>query len=385
METKKEIPIYLDLQGNYHPTIFDLSGKAPFELYLQVRRSVTSESDPRDMVIRRNGSVFDLPAALDKGLLELIDEDTKTAICRPESRERDEHYQDDSPSQTLESLIKLPTDFRGRGRPTQSVPLGAATVLRPMVQPGHRYTLKTKSNDLGVQWWTWRSSSQTQEDVDISASPEPTSLVSHRSAWSRSFRVVSELEMPPRLTIKLALAKEDHATDDQNSSGSSKLPAPIQITITNTHDRPITVKTTGDQHHLQPRGEIANPRSRVTATNPDVRNFSIIDPETQEDFISDAPTFISTTSGGGKLLRKQLLTIAPQEQIIRTARLLGRGLTAGKDYRISLRPAGCWWAFGTLDDLFGDEDSTSMKWPSGPLLLPMPLESDDVVVFRACD
>lgn len=385
METKKEIPIYLDLQGNYHPTIFDLSGKAHFELYLQIRRSVTSESDPRDMIIRRHGSVFDLPAALDKGLLELIDEDTKTAMRRPESKEQDEHNQKDSPSQTSESFIKLPTDFRGRGRPIQSVPLGAAAVLSPMVQPGHRYTLKAKGNDLGVQWWTWRNPSETQEDVDTSASPEPTRLVSTRPSWSRSFQVVSELEMPPKLTINLALAGEDHATDDKRSSESSKLSPTIQIIITNTHDRPITVKTTGDQHHLLPHGEIANPRSRVTATNPDVRNFSVVDQETQEDLISDAPTFVSPAGGGGKLLRTQLLTLAPREQVIRTAKLPERGLVAGKEYRISLRPTGCWWTTGTLDDLFGDEDSTSMKWPSGPTLLPMPLESDDVVVFRAND
>ncbi|KAI0140351.1 hypothetical protein BJ166DRAFT_489214 [Pestalotiopsis sp. NC0098] len=384
MEAKKEVPIYVDLQGNYHPAVFDLSGKVPFELYMQTRRSVTSESDWRQMIIRRNGSVFDLPAALDKGLLELIDEDTQTAVRRPESEEQGDRDRNDLPAQISESFIKLPTDIRGKDRPIQSVPLEAAAVLRPMVQAGRRYKLRLRGNDLGVQWWAWNSPTVARGDFDISAYPQTSKLVSTRPSWSRSFQVVSEIAMPPNLTIKLALAKEGHAPDDGDDSGINKPSPAISVTITNTHDRPVTVKTSGDQHHLLPRGEVMNPRSRVTATAPDLKNFSIIDQDTQEELASDAPSFLSPAPGGGKLLRKQLLTLAPGEQIDRTVRLPGQRMTVGKEYRISLRSTGCWWSIGTVDDLFGDETSTSKAWPTGPVL-PMPLESDDVVLFKATD
>ncbi|KAK6219340.1 hypothetical protein LQW54_002328 [Pestalotiopsis sp. IQ-011] len=384
METKKDIPIYIDLQGNYHPAVYDLSGKVPFELYLQTRRSITSDSDLREMVIRRNGSVFDLPAALDKGLLELVDEDTQIAVRRDEPKGQGDHDRNDSPSQISESFIKLPTDVRGRDRPIQSVPLEAAATLRPMVQAGHRYKLRLRENDLGVQWWAWNSPTKTREDFDISAYPQASKLVSTRPSWSRSFQVVSEIAMPPNLTIKLALAKEDHFTDDGDESGSNKPTPAVRVTITNTHDRPVTLKTSGDQHHLLPRGEIVNPRSRITSMAPDLKNFSIIDQDTQEELVSDTPSFVSPAPGGGKLLRKQLLTLGPGEQINRTVKLPGQRMTPGKEYRISLRPTGCWWSIGTLVDLFGDETSTSKAWPTGPVL-PMPLESDDVVVFKATD
>lgn len=103
--------------------------------------------------------------------------------------------------------------------------------------------------------------------------------------------------------------------------------------------------------------------------------------------MSDAPTFISPVAGGsGKGWgRREFLTLESSEQVVRTVRLpeqfLARVCTRGRQYRVSLRHTGCWWANGTLDDIFGEGNEVLKTWPGG-LELPMELESDDSVIFR---
>jgi len=218
---------------------------------------------------------------------------------------------------------------------------------------------------------------------------EPQRLISGRPLCSRKFVVVSEMARPPKLSISLSLAEEAHAREEGSGSGRSSradfeaLSPTIQITITNENDRPITLKTSGGQHHLLVPGEVPNPRARVTAKRPDVQNFSVIDYENQEELIINAPTFISPVAGGSGRgwQQKQFLTLEPQERVTRTVRIPGQRLVSGKEYHVSLRRTGCWWAEGTLEDLFSDGNAILKTWPAGQTL-PVSLESKDIVVFR---
>jgi len=381
MDNQEEFPIWIDLQGNYQPPVFDLSGTVPFELYLNTRRSATHETDPRDLVILSTGSVFDLPAALDKGLVELVDEASKEVVRYQGNA--DQVQQDTRATTTSETFITLPTNVQGKDRPIRTVPLHAALCLRALVRPGHKYRLRLREKDIGVHWWAWGGPPESLRNGTELPSTEPKRLISSRPSCSGAFTVVSEMAITPKLSIGLSLAGEAHAREE-GSGADSEAPWPaIQITITNTNDQPITLKTSGDQPHLLAPGEFPNPRARVTAERPDVQNFSIVDHEAQEELISDAPTFISPVAGGSGRgwPRKQFLTLAPQERVTRTVTLPGRRLAAGREYHASLRQTGCWWAYGTLDDLFGDCNAVLKTWPAGPTL-QMLLASEDVVVLR---
>ena len=84
MGDQEEFPIFIELNGNFQPSIFDLSGTVAFELYLKTRRSVVHEQDSRDLVIFTSGSVFDLPAALREGLWKLVEVASKKAVPFPQ-------------------------------------------------------------------------------------------------------------------------------------------------------------------------------------------------------------------------------------------------------------------------------------------------------------
>ncbi|ETS80818.1 hypothetical protein PFICI_08347 [Pestalotiopsis fici W106-1] len=372
----QELPIWVAFTGNSRPLVFDLSGAVPFELYLTARRSAVDETDPRDLVLLKTGSVFDFSAALDKGLVELVDDATGAVI--PRHRSTVETGAEEVTCQSLddESFIRLPTDVQRRDRPTQKLPLNVASCLRAMVESGRNYHVRLHGKNLGVRWWKWAENSKLYIDGSELPPSEHQEIVSVGPPRSKTFTVKSEIPIPPKPYIGLSLA---HTGESASDDASSPI---LQITIKNTSERPIILKTIGDQRHLKEPGEITNPRARVTHERPNLQNFSIIDQETKEDLISDAPTFTTPVPGRGRgWPRKQFLALAPQEQVVRTAKLPGHRLVPGRKYNISLRSTGCWWTYGTLDDLFGKGNNVFQTWPPGPKV-PMPLESEDVVVVN---
>ncbi|XXH00551.1 hypothetical protein Hte_006899 [Hypoxylon texense] len=376
----QELPIWVGFKGNNRPFIFDLSGAVPFEVYLTVRRSVEDEAYDRDLVLMKAGSVFDFPAALGGGLVELVDE-TSGEVVRPHSS-TDQAQTQQAITLGPESFITLPTDVRRRDRAIKAVSLHAAPCLRALVLTERKYHLRLRDKNLGVHWWAWGSPPESCKNGNELPPPEPKTLVSFGPLRSKAFTVVSEIPIPPKLSIGLSLGEEEaYALGGNDSAELGALLSPVvRITITNTSSRPITLKTIGDQPHLTAPGEITNPRARVTADRPDVQNFSIIDQETQQDLMSHAPLFTTPLAGGSGRgwPRKQFLALAPHERVVRTAKLPGHRLVPGREYRVSLRRTGCWWAYGTLDDLFGEDNAILKRWPSAPTV-PMPLESEDVV------
>ncbi|KAI1772788.1 hypothetical protein F4818DRAFT_444167 [Hypoxylon cercidicola] len=379
----QELPIWVGFKGNNQPLVFDLSGAASFELYLNIRRSAEVEADSRDLVLLKVGSVFDFPAALDKGLVELVDEASGEVVRRPRSdTNQAQAEQVTSITVNSESFITLPTDVQHRDRAIKTVSLNAAPCLCALVRPELKYHLRLRDKYLGVRWWAWGSPHELCKNSSELPPSERKTLVSCGPLRSKTFTVVSEIPKPPKISINLSL-EEAHASEGEDGAESEASSPAIHITITNTSSQHIILKTIGDQPHLTSPGEISNPRARVTADCPSVQNFSIVDQETQEDIISHATLFITPLAGGSGRgwPRKQFLALAPHERVIRTAKLPGHRLIPGREYHVGLRRTGCWWAYGTLDDLFGEGNAVFKRWPSTPTI-PMTLESEDVVVLH---
>ena len=380
----EELPIWVGFQGNHHPLVFDLSGNVPFDIDLNIRRSAEHERDPRDLVLLKTGSMFDLPVALDKGLVELVDDATGEIIHRPHKDTND--AQSDPVAHTTfesKSFVTLPTDVQHRDRTIQSVPLHVTSYLRTLVQPEHKYHIRLRDNNLGVRWWCWRSPNEAWDDGSELPPSESKTLVSCGPLRSKTFTVVSEIPIPPKLSISLSLGEDMCASEGEEGAMSETSSPVVHITFENTSNQPIILKTIGDQPHLKAPGDVTNPRARVTADRPNVQNFSIVDQETQEDLISHAPLFTTPVAGGSGhgWPRKQFLALAPHEQATRKAKLPGHRLVPGRAYHVRLRQTGCWWRYGTLDDLFGEGNAILKRWPSEPTV-PMTLESEDVVVVR---
>jgi hypothetical protein len=380
----QELPIWVAFTGNYRPLVFDLSGAVPFELYLTTRRSAADKTDPWDLILLKTGSVFDFSAALNTGLVELVDEASGDVIPCEENLFQTRIEKVTPKMVDDASFLTLPTDLQRRDRPIQTVALNASQCLRAWVQPGRDYYVRLGDKNLGVRWWTWGQPPKSYSEDNELPPSEPQKIVSVGPARSKTFSVKSEIPIPPKLSICLSLADQANTGEVDNDKSHSEAPAPpaIQITITNTNDRSIILKTIGDQPHLKEPGEITNPRARVTNEHPNVQNFSIVDQETKEDLISDAPLFTTPAPRSGRgWPRNQFLGLAPHEWVVRTAALPDHRFVPGRDYHVSLRSTGCWWAYGTLDDLFGEGNNVLETWPPGPNA-PMPLESEDMVVVN---
>ncbi|KAI0153893.1 hypothetical protein BJ166DRAFT_617175 [Pestalotiopsis sp. NC0098] len=371
-------PIWISFTGDSKPMVFDLSGAIPFELYVNARRNAVDETDPRDLVLLKTGSVFEFPAALNTGILELVDEATGVVVISNDDTAHIRAEKAVSESLDNNTFITLPTDIKKRDRPIQSIPLNAASCLRSMVQPERFYHLRLRNKNLGVRWWTWGERPIPCSNMNELSPSERQTIISVGTPRSKSFTVKSEIPIPTPLFISLSLA--DQATIDELGSDDKASPPTINITITNTSDLAIVLKTIGDQPHLKKPSEITNPQARVMHERPALQNFSVVDQGTKEDLISNLPLFTSPAPGRRRALgQSQFLALAPQEQVARTAELPGQRLIPGREYHVTLRSTGCWWTYGTLDDLFGEGIGMMETLPPG-LKVPMPLESVDMVV-----
>ncbi|KAK7754812.1 hypothetical protein SLS62_003126 [Diatrype stigma] len=344
----QEFPIWIGFKGNNYPLVFDLSGAVPFELYLTIHRSAATEGVSRDIVLMKTDSVFDFPIALDKGLVELVDEATGQIVRHPPNNT------DQAQTQQVASQPLIPS------RALHFLSTSALFKLfHCMLQ--HIFT-----------HWYGQSTSTTYDYVtSISAELPPSerkTLVSCGPLRSKAFTVVSEILMPPKLSISLSLGEIFHAPEGEDGTTSETSSLVIHITITNASTQCIILKTIGDQPHLKAPGEVTNPRSRVTADHPNLQNFSVVDQETQEDLISHPPLFTTPIAGGSRRSwpRKQFLALSPLERATRTAKLPGHRLVPSREYHVSLRPTGCWWTYGALDDLFGEGNAVFKRWPSAP-------------------
>ncbi|KAJ8129863.1 hypothetical protein O1611_g3768 [Lasiodiplodia mahajangana] len=214
----QEFPIWVGFKANSHPPVFDLSGVVPFEIYLAIHRDGADDADSRDLVILKAGSVFDLPAALDKGLVELVDEASGEVVRRPQNNtNRTQAQQVATATIDSVSFITLAPDAQSRHRSIQTVQLNAAQCLSELVKPELKYHLRLRDKYLGVRWWAWGDPPEAWNDGSDPPPSEQKRLISSGPLRSKTFTVVSEIPIPPKLSIGLSLVEKPppaHRTED---------------------------------------------------------------------------------------------------------------------------------------------------------------------------
>ncbi|CAJ2506670.1 Uu.00g078560.m01.CDS01 [Anthostomella pinea] len=393
----------VDMQANFNGPIFDLSGNAPFEIFLNIRKNKLLETrlDARHLTILRTGSIFYLRAALRKDLIQLTDE-TRGVRVRLAAQDQEitgEGPQVDMSRVSEDSFITLPIDFSKPRGTLLSVALDAAACLRDVVEVGHQYRLEFRDKNLGVQWWSWGSPESLFPDGIPARLPpgEPATMMAGR-VCSRRFRVVPYVALPPKLDIRLSLtgteldpisSQQSKATPSSPPTASTTasptpIPTPsLKLTIKNPHPFPLTLQTHLHQPYLSPPLTPPNPYPRILAPGPlNLRNFSIVNTTTAEDLIRESWTCI-LTSGNAPRRRSQFLTLSPGEEVVRLGGLPVQRVVPGTEYRIRLRSVGCWWMKGTLDELFGEGKGVlEVKTQVGRgRTLPLMLECEDEVFF----
>lgn len=374
-----QLPIKLHLDSTYAPAVLDLEGAVPCDIVLQVRRGASNLTRPMNILI--DHSLFDIPYAFSKGLLKLIDLDSKEQVDLGFVGTSSE------PIANPRIIVLPPRTARlRRFEHDLVIPLRLNDRIKPALAPGHEYRVELGTLELGINWWSYGDG----EDLELRASnsslppSEPAKLVASKSAH-RDFSVVKSLPKPPNITIAMSLSS--------NIVHRSKSPpTTLRAVITNEGNRTITLRSSGDQSFIgpfDPRNDISN-NHRITSTNPppSLSNFSITKISTGEDFIRKPTHTCSLTVGSGGRSRRGLTELEPgvplthEFVLLENAAAVVERMGDDDEFSLRLRPLGVWWFAGTIDDIFGDR-KTVQKLP-GPCL-PLILQSDVELRFRLED
>ena len=374
-----QLPIKLHLNSTYTPGVLDLEGTVPYDIVLQVRRGASDLTRP--MNILTDHSLFDIAYAFSKGLLKLIDLDSKEQV--------DLGFIGTSPEPTANPrIIVLPprTSRLPLFKYDLVIPLRLNDHIKPALAPGHEYRVELGTLELGIKWWSYGDGEDLELHASNSSLPpsEPAKLVASKSAH-RDFSVVKSLLKPPNISIAMSLSS--------NIVHRSKSPSTtLCVVITNEGDRAITLRSSGDQSYICPYNGADNISNdhRITSTKPppSISNFSITKISTREEFIRKPTHTCSLTIGSGGWSRRGLTTLEPclclthEFVLLKNAEAVVKAMGDDDEFRLRLRPLGVWWFAGTLGDIFGDQE-TVQRLP-GPCL-PLILQSDDELQFRLED
>ena len=374
-----QLPINFHLESTYSPAVLDLEGIVPYDVVLQVRRGASDLTRP--MNILTDDSLFDIPHAFSKGLLKLVDLNSKEQV--------DLGFVGTSLKPTaIPRIITLPprTSRLPLFEYDLVIPLRLNVHIKPALVADHQYRVELGTLELGIKWWSYGDDADLELHASNSSLPpsEQAKLVASKSAH-RDFSVVNSLPKPPRISISMSLSSNI-------VHRSRSPPTTLRIVITNEGDRAITLRSSGDQNFLHPSNGAENipNHHRITSTkpSPSIRNFSIIKISTSEDFVAKPRHTCSLTVGSGGRSRRGLTTLEPdvplsQEfALLENAEAIVKSMGDDDDFRLRLRPLGVWWFAGTLDDIFGDQEI--IKKMPGPCL-PLILQSDNKLQFRLED
>jgi len=333
------------------------------------------------MNILTDDSLFDIPHAFSRGLLKLIDLDSKEQVdlgfvgtsLKPTTNPR---------------IITLPP--RTLPLPLFKydliIPLQLNAHIKPVLVPDHQYRVELGTLELGIKWWNYGDDADLELHASNSSLPpsEPAKLVALKSAH-RDFSVVNSLPKPPSISISMSLSS--------NIVHRSKSPpTTLRVVISNESNRAITLRSSGDQSFLGPSNGAENTPNhhRITSTkpSPSIDNFSITKISTSEEFVAKPTHTCSLTVGSGGRSRRGLTMLEPDVPLahefvlLENAGAIVKAMGDDDEFRLRLRPLGVWWFAGTLDDIFGDQ--ATIKRMPGPCL-PLILQSDDELQFRLED
>lgn len=398
----ESLRVQTQLKSRY--TLFDASGRLPFDIVFGLRRR--SDSDPRDISFQITKSFLDVPYALANGLLRLhelrrSDTSPNEHIEVDLSRLRDA-IADGEPA--LEHII-LPsksnkTETRGQMRVTEyRYRVDPKSPLASLFEPKKKYSIGLANRDLGVHEWINNdeipsSSADATPISTVESAVETCKLVSNPHGGFAVFTVVENLTWPPTVETRMYLL----STQANGKSSSENLEnTSLQVTVNNTGSDSISIQTRGQQQFLSPWGPF-RPESNdglnagrlpcILHPSSSTSNLQVVDVVTGS-VVRDAkkPGVCQLTSGRPDLRPKvdDLMVLNPGVAHSREIGLepLLRGLDNGR-YRIRLIPKGCWWHFGEIESEPDDDDKVPKRFRTSKQT-PVILESDDEVEFDLSD
>lgn len=372
------------LASNFSPAVFDLSGEEPFEIFLETRWGHTFDDDRKPLTIQSNGSVFDPSAALSQGFLELINLDTGDKI-NVDAGNASKSMLLDLPDKeksyvTLERRIN---PHRTQDNCENIIPIHLAAYIKPLVQANKSYRIHLVNHDIGIEWWTYGDSpASSDETLPVSESGKLLAL----KETHIDFHAVVSIPHPPPISVSLSLTP---TTIRMADSPATKL----RIATTNHYHTPITVSTLPQQQFIREtypwRSDLPCLNSILLPTA-SLQNFSITSIYTTKEFVGTSNPHIQHIGKhpGWSRTNFRTITLRPGiPHVIERDFLTGADAIkermakdGGDEFLLKIRPYNVWWCEGTLDDMFGKEE-TSKAWPQR-FRLPLTLSSDDVVKFR---
>jgi hypothetical protein len=369
-----DLTVSLFLRKDYQPHFLDLSGEKLFDFYLDIKRCYPSDTDPRDLTLLINESVFDVPYAFQHGVLELIDEETGAVVVWPPSH---------APEARKERrFITLPSRSSIPERPgdrLRSIEFGIFEELIELVQPGREYRIWLRDLDLNVKWWSYNPPENLRKLGALP--PSEKGKIAAKTTTNKLFRAVSSIRTPPPISVSISLSA--------TAVSYSGLPLTIHAEVTNLGSKTITVKSSGEQPYISTTN--VNPRDpRITCPKafPSLKNFLIM--SSTGATVLDIPACPSAGPQGSG--RQNFTTLQPGmplvcEGLFLTQSWLRKKLRedGGEEFTLSLKRQEAWWCERSVNELFGEKETLSWQGMWRSACLPVMLESKDEVVFTLAD
>jgi hypothetical protein len=399
LNTMEPLRVQTQLKSRY--TVFDASGRLPFDIVFGLRRR--SDSDPRDISFQITKSFLDVPYALANGLLSLHE-------LRPSNTGSNEHIEvdisrvrnavrDDEPVLehiTLPSKSNRMAERGQMGVTEYRYRVDSGSPLASIFELGKKYSIRLANKDLSIHRWidsdqALSSNADTTPSSTSECGIETCKLVSNPHGGFAVFTVVENLVWPP--TVKTQMSLLYPRTNESPNSGNLDQPL-LQVTATNTGSDLISIQTRGQQRFLSPWGPFqpesddglnAGRMPCILDPSSTTGNLQVIDVATGS-IVRDSrkPGVCGLTSGKPDTRPKvdELLVLKPGVPFSREIELDAcmHGLEDGR-YLIRLKPKGCWWHFGVIESE-PDDDSKVPKRLMSAKQTPVVLESVDQVKFE---
>jgi hypothetical protein len=403
IDTMEPLRVQTQLKSRY--TVFDASGRLPFDLVFGLRRRY--DSDPRDISFQTTRSFLDVPYALVNGLLKIHE-------LRRTDASPNEHFDvdlsrlraataDDEPE--LEHII-LPSKSNRTARRGQldvteyRYRVNAGSPLASIFETNKKYSIGTASRDLGIHCWvdSGHAPSSEADSAPTSTTESNTDtckLVTNPQGSSfATFKVIETLVWPPTVETRMHLLSPS-TNESPNSDNPDR--SLLRVEVTNTGSDVISMQTRGQQQFLSPWGPFQpesddglNPGRLPCILNPasGTSNLQVVDVATGS-IVRDAPKpgVCGLTSGRPDLrpTLDDLIVLKPGVTHGRDIDLdsLVRKLDDGR-YVLRLLPKGCWWHFGEVESDPGDDGKVARRFRERHQT-PVVVESDDEVLFDIRD
>ncbi|KAM0716047.1 hypothetical protein Q7P37_008561 [Cladosporium fusiforme] len=361
------------IQSRY--SVFDASGRLPFDIVFGLYRHSPSDTDPRDVAFPVAESALDLPHALAKGLLTLHELDPSHASGDSKAIDLTDFKSALVEAESPSEWLNLPAGgHRSSGSKENAFTLYRYRVkhdgvLASLFKPGMKYLIQFATPDLGVQQlrFTSNDANDAGSTPNDARAPNASKLVVSKSlirVGRARFTAVDSLSWPPTVETSMRLSSPPPGSDA--SIADMEMPR-LQVTITNAGPESLSVQSRGHQRFMVPHSIF---EAEDDGFNDSIRRLVDPSPSTANLQITEVAT--------GKVVRTQrkqsgcrglrpgnadlrakvedLVVLEPGVSVIRCIDVskLFRGLEDG-DYTIRVKPKGCWWHVGDIESDDGDE------------------------------